>query len=173
VGAVTGTRLRGGSDIAGEGPQDARHHDAFLDGQVAAVGIGDDAEALLDATEIRVVAGSGADPVERGGDVAGAELARWALAARLDVQEPRPSARWLVSQHVTRRIRMVGHGGRRPVRFSAKDAMTDTPSDQAPLRPRAADEERPRHPTGQAAWLLVGVTLLIVALAVLSSYGRI
>jgi hypothetical protein len=51
--------------------------------------------------------------------------------------------------------------------------MTETPPDRAPHRPRAADEEGPRHPTGQAAWLLVGVTLLIVALAALSSYGRV
>jgi hypothetical protein len=51
--------------------------------------------------------------------------------------------------------------------------MTETPPDRAPRRRRAADGERPRHPTGQAVWLLVGVTVLIVALAVLSSYGRI
>lgn len=51
--------------------------------------------------------------------------------------------------------------------------MTETPPDRAPRRTRAANEKRPRHPTGRAAWLLVGVTLLIVALAVLSSYGRI
>lgn len=50
--------------------------------------------------------------------------------------------------------------------------MTETPPDPASRRLRA-DDERPRHPTGQAAWLLVGVTALIVALAVLSSYGRI
>ena len=51
--------------------------------------------------------------------------------------------------------------------------MTETPPDPAPRRLRAGDEERPRHPTGQAAWLLVGVTALIVALAVLSAYGQI
>ena len=31
--------------------------------------------------------------------------------------------------------------------------------------------ERPRHPTKQAIWLLVGVTALIVALALFSSVG--
>jgi len=51
--------------------------------------------------------------------------------------------------------------------------MTETPPDPASRRLRADDDERPRHPTGQAAWLLVGVTALIVALAMLSSYGRI
>ncbi len=51
--------------------------------------------------------------------------------------------------------------------------MTETPSDPAPRRLWAADEERPRHPAGQAAWLLVGVTALIVVLAVISTYGRI
>jgi hypothetical protein len=51
--------------------------------------------------------------------------------------------------------------------------MTETPPDRAARRLRATDEERPQHPTGQAVWLLVGVTALIVALAVLSSYGRI
>lgn len=51
--------------------------------------------------------------------------------------------------------------------------MTEAPPDPAWRRLRADDDERPRHPTGQAAWLLVGVTALIVALAVLSSYGRI
>lgn len=35
---------------------------------------------------------------------------------------------------------------------------------------RRADE-RPRHPTKQAIWLLVGVTALIVALALFSSVG--
>jgi len=50
--------------------------------------------------------------------------------------------------------------------------MTDTP-DPVPRRLRTAAEDRPRHPTGRAAWLLVGVTALIVALAALSSYGRI
>lgn len=51
--------------------------------------------------------------------------------------------------------------------------MTETPPDPAPRRLRAADEERPWHPTRQTAWLLIGVTALIVALAVLSTYGRI
>jgi hypothetical protein len=51
--------------------------------------------------------------------------------------------------------------------------MTETHPNRAPRRTRAANEERPQHPTGQAAWLLVGITVLIVALAVLSSYGRI
>jgi len=39
-------------------------------------------------------------------------------------------------------------------------------------RPEATDE-RPRHPTAQAAWLLIGVTLLLVALAVASSTGHL
>ncbi|MFN8040844.1 MAG: hypothetical protein U0Q07_16630 [Acidimicrobiales bacterium] len=34
---------------------------------------------------------------------------------------------------------------------------------------REPSDERPRHPTAQAAWLLVGVTVLLVVLAVLSS----
>ena len=38
---------------------------------------------------------------------------------------------------------------------------------------RALDEERPAHPTRQAALLLVGVTLLIVVLAFLSASGRL
>jgi len=51
--------------------------------------------------------------------------------------------------------------------------MTDTPPERPAGRRRATEDERPRHPTAQAAWLLVGVTVLIVVLAVLSSYGRI
>ena len=51
--------------------------------------------------------------------------------------------------------------------------MAPTPRDPAPRPLRKGDDERPHHPTRQAAWLLVGVTLLIVVLAVLSSYGRL
>jgi len=67
-GDLSGRALEVRGDIVGQGPQDARHHDAFLDGQVATVGVGDDAETFLDTTEIRVVAGSGPDAVERGPD---------------------------------------------------------------------------------------------------------
>ena len=42
----------------------------------------------------------------------------------------------------------------------------------APRR-RSLDDERPVHPTRQAALLLVGVTLLIVVLAFLSASGRL
>jgi hypothetical protein len=45
--------------------------------------------------------------------------------------------------------------------------------DKTPRPRRPVDDEPPHHPTRQAAWLLVGVTLLLVALAVLSSYGRL
>jgi len=40
-------------------------------------------------------------------------------------------------------------------------------------RPDDLTVERPRHPTRQAVLLLVAVTLLIVALAALSSWGTI
>lgn len=44
------------------------------------------------------------------------------------------------------------------------------PPEQRPSRPPT---ERPRHPKGAAIALLVGVTLLIVLLAVLSTPGRL
>ena len=37
----------------------------------------------------------------------------------------------------------------------------------------ARREDRPRHPTKQAVWLLIGVTVLLVALAVASSTGHL
>jgi hypothetical protein len=43
------------------------------------------------------------------------------------------------------------------------------PLEQQPNRPPG---ERPRHPKGAAIALIVGVTLLIVLLAVLSTPGR-
>jgi hypothetical protein len=51
--------------------------------------------------------------------------------------------------------------------------MSDTTPDRPRRRAQSTDNERPQHPTGPAIWLLVGVTLLIVALAALSSYGRL
>jgi hypothetical protein len=53
--------------------------------------------------------------------------------------------------------------------------MTDQPTGPTPRRPIAAGEDaKPaKHPTGQAAVLLVVVTILIVVLAVVSSYGWI
>jgi len=48
------------------------------------------------------------------------------------------------------------------------DERTDGPPTRRPL-----DEDRPTHPTRQAAVLLIGVTLLIVALAFLSASGRL
>jgi hypothetical protein len=48
------------------------------------------------------------------------------------------------------------------------DERPDGPAHGRPLR-----EERPEHPTRQAAFLLVGVTLLIVVLAFLSASGRL
>lgn len=38
-------------------------------------------------------------------------------------------------------------------------------------RRNAAPDERPTHPTGPAILLLIGVTLLIVALAASSAFG--
>jgi hypothetical protein len=51
--------------------------------------------------------------------------------------------------------------------------MEETPRSPARPRLRANEDEPARHPTRQAAWLLVGVTLLIVVLATLSAFGRI
>lgn len=50
--------------------------------------------------------------------------------------------------------------------------MTDQPGgrDQRPPIASDADDQPLMHPTRQAMILLVGVTLLIVALAVISSY---
>lgn len=48
------------------------------------------------------------------------------------------------------------------------DERADGPSPGRPLH-----EERPAHPTRQAALLLIGVTLLIVVLAFLSASGRL
>jgi hypothetical protein len=49
--------------------------------------------------------------------------------------------------------------------------MKATPRNPATSSDQPSDEQRPRHPTRQATVLLVGVTMVIVALAVLSSYG--
>ena len=46
-------------------------------------------------------------------------------------------------------------------------------NDDRPAPRPAADGDRPAHPTRPAILLLVGVTALIVALAALSSWGRI
>ena len=43
----------------------------------------------------------------------------------------------------------------------------------SPRRPDDATVERPRHPTRQAVLLLVAVTVVIVVLAALSSWGTI
>lgn len=40
-------------------------------------------------------------------------------------------------------------------------------------QPELPESQRPAHPTKQAVWLLVGVTLLLVALAMLSTTGRL
>ena len=51
--------------------------------------------------------------------------------------------------------------------------MVDTPRDRSTPVRRATAEAPPKHPTRQAVLLLVGVTLLIVALAALSSSGGV
>jgi hypothetical protein len=38
-----------------------------------------------------------------------------------------------------------------------------------PLRPPEGDDEGPRHPAGKTAILVIGITLLIVLLAVIST----
>jgi hypothetical protein len=59
--------------------------------------------------------------------------------------------------------------------WSCGSDMTEQSRGPTPRRPIAAgDDGRPaKHPTGQAAVLLVVVTILIVVLAVVSSYGWI
>jgi hypothetical protein len=61
--------------------------------------------------------------------------------------------------------------GPRP--WSCGVLMTENPRVRAPRRGPASGGPTPKHPTRQAILLLVGVTLLIVALAVLSSSGGI
>ena len=76
-----------GHDLVGKGPQDAGHHDLFLDRQVAAVAVGHLLEPGADLSDVVLGAGAGLDPVEEGGDLARALLAGRALATGLDVQE--------------------------------------------------------------------------------------
>ena len=83
------SRVRG--DVFGEGPQNAGDHGALLNREVAAVTVGHDAEVLLDASQVDIGAFACADAVERGGDLHGAELARRALPAGLDVEKARES----------------------------------------------------------------------------------
>ena len=80
-------------EVLGERAQDAADQLLLLDGQEAAVAVGDDREPVVDALEARVGAASGRDVVERARDRAGTELARRALPARLDEQEPREHGR--------------------------------------------------------------------------------
>src|ERR1019366_6196177 len=75
-----------GDEVLREGPQDAGDDPLLFDGQVAAVGVGDGREPLVDAFELSLVAAAGGDAVQRVGDLAGPELARRALATRLDVE---------------------------------------------------------------------------------------
>ena len=87
AGAAAGLDV--GGEVVREGAQQARHDPLLLDGEVAAVAVGHDPEPLGDDVEVAVAAAPAGDPFEGAGDRAGAELARRALAARLDPQEPR------------------------------------------------------------------------------------
>ena len=74
---------------SGNASQDARDHDLLLRGEVAAAAVGDMTQPTGDRIEITVVADAGLDPFEVFGDRTRPELARRALSARLDRQEPR------------------------------------------------------------------------------------
>jgi hypothetical protein len=76
-----------GGEVLGEGGQDARDEASLLDGQVASVGVGDDREPLPDPCKLGPTALPGGDPVKGLGDLSGAELARNALPAGLDIEE--------------------------------------------------------------------------------------
>ena len=74
-------------ELVRERPQDAADHDLFLDGEEAAVAVGDVLQPSGDCTEVSVVAGAGLEALEVFGDRARTELARRALTTRFDGEE--------------------------------------------------------------------------------------
>ena len=78
-----------GVEVFGERAQDAAEHLLFLDGQEAAVAVGDLGQPVIDGSMLAFVPRPAAMSSRAAVIVAGAELAGWALSARLDPQEAR------------------------------------------------------------------------------------
>ena len=75
-------------EVLGERAQEAGDHPLLLRPEIAAVRVGDGLEPGADELDVALGPDAVGDVVEVRGDLAGPELARRALPARLDVEEP-------------------------------------------------------------------------------------